>query len=95
MKKNKKTLKQLIIYELVIAWVIAGLCSFVLGFFLDEVYRFQLDKANIYEDLKVDLKKYDDISEEFLISNNSSIGIVDDSLKLIDIKGIGIGVSKG
>ena len=95
MKKNKKTLKHLIIYELVIAWIIAGLCSFLLGSFLDEIYRIQLDKANIYEDLQVDLKKYDDISEEFLISNNASIGIVDDTLKLIATKGIGIGVAEG
>lgn len=95
MKKNKKTLRKLIISELIIAWTIAGLCSFVLGLFLDELYSIQLDKANLYEDLQVDLKDYKDISDEFLIENNASLGIVDRDLNLVNVRGIGIGVEPG
>lgn len=95
MKKNKRTLKKLIISELIIAWIIAGICSFLLGLFLDEIYMVQLDKANIYEDLQVDLNDYNNISDEFLIENNASLGVVDSELNLIKVRGTGIGVEVG
>lgn len=95
LKKNKRNLKSLIISELIMACIIAGICSFFLGILLDKFYTVQLDKANLYEDLAVDLKNYEEVPDEFLVENNASIGVVDDNLSLIEIRGLGIGVSKG
>ena len=88
MKKNKRiNLKQFISGYLLIFISAAIIISFFAVSELNYMYSRHLKKIDLFENLEIQLKQYDDISESYLTENSAGMEIVDKNLRVLKSKG--------
>lgn len=89
MKKDKRiNLKQFISGYLLIFISAAIIISFVAVSGFNYMYSRHIKKIDLFENLEIQLKQYDDISESYLTENSAGMEIVDKNLRVLKSKGI-------
>ena len=89
MKRNKKpiSLQTLILNKLFLYILVSILSLILFNLIIKEMYNTSIIKSNLYEPLNVDLENYEDISQEYLNDNHSSIEVIDKNLNIIYSEG--------
>lgn len=89
MKRNKKpiSLQTLILNKLFLYILVSILSLILFNWIIKEMYTTSIIKSNLYEPLDVDLENYEDISQEYLNDNHSSIEVIDKNLNIIYSEG--------
>lgn len=92
MKKNKKTVsfRRLIAFRLCAYVLIAACAIFVWDCLWGYIYSEHRYKVEMAYNFAIDFNEYETIPEDYLKSNGAGIEVLDDELKIVESKGVGV-----
>lgn len=89
MKENKAvSLKKLISEYLVIFFITALIFCFGVVYLISYIYTEHMKRVDLFGNLEIQLKQYNNISESFLTENGAGMELLDSNLRVTSSKGI-------